>query len=532
MLDKLAADSSSSACQPVAAALRLQAAVHSAITVTAQLERCCAQGIAATAAAPALLQQLQRALALLPDTPAPAVGSSSSSSSAGSVAAVVNAVVPLQQSLLQLQYQLWSDGAVDVGVLDALLASDSSAAAAMQLLCAYTYLMYDQHTAAAAAAAGTQQRRQQRQDGDTTHGMRPRGDSSADAVVSGSSRSSSSSSSTSSSACSASFKRPVQLRLLPISPVHERLQLLPAASRQLYLQAVQRAPANSSMDGLLTCVQAAVHALSRHTSHAHTAQEQQQQQQLEEQNSLANSTPAAAPAPPGVAAAGANAPELAASCGLTTCPALTEQAVLLVIEVLQLLAAMCEQADDQQLQFDSLCAYGRAALLLRRQLSVLQRCPALRKRHSSLLQQYAQQLMQLLRWQLQQAAQHSTLPIDADASAWESLVDGIVNLAKATLFEQLVDHHSGLCLLNVQPKELPPRFAYSNARFVVIESKLSCRAAHLTSCASSTPRVMLLQCCCSCSMAACYTTEPCWPCPEVMPTVERAFLKHTLSFHP
>jgi hypothetical protein len=44
---------------------------------------------------------------------------------------VVAAVVPLQQALLQLLYELWLNGSADGGVFDALLASDSSAEAAM-----------------------------------------------------------------------------------------------------------------------------------------------------------------------------------------------------------------------------------------------------------------------------------------------------------------------------------------------------------------------------------------------------------------
>jgi hypothetical protein len=241
MLDKLAAAGSSSACPPVAAALRLQAAMHSVIGFVAHQDWCREHSIAE---APGLLQQVQRTLALLPNPSAPGdSSSSSSSSSAGSVAAVVAAVVPLQQVLLQLLYKLCSDGAVDVGVLDASRADDSSAVAAMQLLCAYTYLMYAEHTAAAVAAGGAQQQ-QQRPHGDNIHGMRARDDSSAASAASGSSNSSSSNSRSDSrrgSACSASSKRPVQAGLSPISPVHDALQLIPAAWRQLYLREVLKA---------------------------------------------------------------------------------------------------------------------------------------------------------------------------------------------------------------------------------------------------------------------------------------------------
>jgi hypothetical protein len=303
MLDKLAAASSSgdSASQPVAAALRLQAAMHSAIGFIAQQDRCNEHVVPFIAEAPALLPQVQRALALLPDTSAPGDSGSSSSSSAGgsssagSVATILAAVVPLQQALLQLIYDWRSDVSVhvDVVVRDALLASDSLAEAAMQLLCAYTYVIYDKHTAAAAAAAAGAQ--QQQLGVAFIDGLPPRGDSSADAAVSGSS-----SSSRSSSACSTLFKRPVQIGLLPISPVHKQLQLLPAVWRQLYLQEAQKAAQDGTTASLLMYMQAALHVLFKHTGHAHCAvlqqqqQHCQQQQQQEERDLTFDSTPAAA----------------------------------------------------------------------------------------------------------------------------------------------------------------------------------------------------------------------------------------------
>jgi hypothetical protein len=299
-----------------------------------------------------IAKQVQQTVVLQPDSSAPGDSSSSSSSAgigaSGGIpvvhAAAAEALVPLQQRLLQLLDRMQYVGSARTGELaqlhEALLVSDSFAEAAMQLLCACTHVMYDEH-AAAAAAAGAQQWQQQQLGGDLIHGMRPRGDSSADADASGSSSSSSNSSSNSrsSSACSTSFKRPVQARLLPISPVHERLQLLPAAWRQLYLQEVQKAATHGGMDGLLTDVQAAVRVLIGHTDRAHNAQEQQRRWQQEGLDLVANSAPAAAAAvavPDVAAAAAASAPELAANYDLMTCP---EQAVLLVIEWLQLLAA-------------------------------------------------------------------------------------------------------------------------------------------------------------------------------------------------
>jgi hypothetical protein len=277
LLDKLAASSSSSSSSVgmlVAAALHLQAVMYSAIDFVAQQDRCHEHARMFIAAAPALLQQVQRAVALLPGTPAPGDSSSGSSSSAGSVAAVVvstvlSFVVALQQALLQLLYTMRYADSAHTGVQDsssaALLASDSLAEAAMQLLCAYTCLMYDQHTAAAAAAAGAHERQQQPLGGDLRHGLRPEGDTvacSAYAAVFGSG-SGSSSSSRSSNACSASFKRPVQIGLLPINPVHERLQLLPAAVRQVCVQQVQKAAKDKGMDCLLTHVHATLHVLSQ-----------------------------------------------------------------------------------------------------------------------------------------------------------------------------------------------------------------------------------------------------------------------------
>jgi hypothetical protein len=416
-------------------------------------------------------------IASLPDTSAPGDGSNSSSS-AGSVAwvdsspqsdtsVVLTPVVQLQQDLLQLLYRMRPAGSADAAVLDAVLASDSSAEAALQLLCAYTHLMYDEHTAAAAAAAGAQQRQQRRLGGDL-HGLRPGGASSSTAAVPSSSSGNSSSGNSSirrSSACAPSFRWPVQAGVLPISPVHEQLELPPAAWQQQYLQAVQKAAASGSMDCLLTHVKATLHVLSRHMFLAGTAleeqqqteqQQQQQQQQQKEHYLAANNTPeAAAPAPPRVvagaaaaaaAAANAPAPECAASCALVSCPVPMDHTVLLVIEALQLLAAMSEQG-DQQFRYDCLDAYSYGALLLHRQLVVLQRCSALRGRHINVVHQSVQQLMQLMRWQLQLAGQRSTPPHGADASAWEEVVDSISDLAEQALFCGLVGRYSGECLL-------------------------------------------------------------------------------------
>jgi hypothetical protein len=120
--------------------------------------------------------------------------------------------------------------------------------------------------------------------------------------------------------------------------------------------------------------------------------------------------------------------------------------VLLNIQVLQLLASMFEQA-EQSLRYKCLQPYGHGACLLNRQLVVLQSCRALWERHSSVVQQSAQQLMQLMRWQLQLAAQRGTPPSGAAVSAWETTVDSISDLAKQMLFAHLVDSYSGVCLL-------------------------------------------------------------------------------------
>jgi hypothetical protein len=140
------------------------------------------------------------------------------------------------------------------------------------------------------------------------------------------------------------------------------------------LQKVQKATLDGSMDDVLTYLQATLDVLCRHLARAHSMldeqqQQQQQRRQQEERDLAANSTPA----PAGVAAAAAaaaNAPELAPTCGLVTCAVATEQAVLLVMEVLQLLAAMSEQP-DQQLRFRSLDASGFGTCLLNRQLMAL-----------------------------------------------------------------------------------------------------------------------------------------------------------------
>jgi hypothetical protein len=112
------------------------------------------------------------------------------------------AVVHLQQSMLRLA-ECASDVTLETNPAQIELAqtmvSSSLAEAGLQLLCAYTYVLYEQ---------------QQQQQGQPA-------------------RSSSTSSSSSSS------RQPVWLWIQDISPMHERLKLLPAVGRQLYLQAVR-----------------------------------------------------------------------------------------------------------------------------------------------------------------------------------------------------------------------------------------------------------------------------------------------------
>jgi hypothetical protein len=95
------------------------------------------------------------------------------------------------------------------------------------------------------------------------------------------------------------------------------------------------------MEGLLTDVRAALQAPIRHTYHAHKEEQQPQQQQWqpEERDLAANSTQATAAPDVAAAAAAANAPEHAARCDPIICPMQTEQAVLLVIEVLPAVTA-------------------------------------------------------------------------------------------------------------------------------------------------------------------------------------------------
>jgi hypothetical protein len=211
--------------------------------------------------------------------------------------------------------------------------------------------------------------------------------------------------------------------------VHEQLELLPVAWRRLYLDEALKAAAKGDMDVLLPDVRPALHVLGRHMGHARIALDEEQK----EHDLAVNSTPAAA---------AANAPQVAASCGLT-CPVSTVEAVPLVIEVLQLLATMAEQPDRCP-QYDSLDAYRHGALLLHSQLVMLQCCPALCERRSSAVQQSAQQIMQLLRWQLQLAAQRSTPPHGEDASDWEKFVDGVIDQAEQTLFVVHPDPRSGV----------------------------------------------------------------------------------------
>jgi hypothetical protein len=236
--------------------------------------------------------------------------------------------------------------------------------------------------------------------------------------------------------------------------VHEQVQVLPAAWRQLYVR-------KAAHDGMLMQVQRILEGLFRHLQHAHTLadDEQEQQQQQEERNEGTNRAPPVAPAPPNTPAAGAeaNAPaaaaaaiaiaqELAARCS-SACIVLTEPAVLLVIEVMQLLAAASEQSDNDP-RYDSLRACDQGACLLRTQLVLLRSHPELRDRRSSVVHTSAQQLMQLMqlmRWQLQLAAQRSTPPGGVDGAAWQKALDSISDHAKQMLFaDDLLNPCSGV----------------------------------------------------------------------------------------
>jgi hypothetical protein len=241
----------------------------------------------------------------------------------------------------------------------------------------------------------------------------------------------------------------------------------------MYVQMVQNMAHNGSMDSLLMHVHRVLRVLIRHLQHAHTLlseQEQQQQLQQEEHDVATNSTPPAAPAAPhtpaaaaaaiapaaaaAAAAVDADAPELAVSCSSAQqCSVMSESAVLLVIEGMQLLAAMSEQSDNE-LRYDSLLAYDQFAFLLHKQLMLLQSHPDLHDRRSSVVQTSAQLLMQLLCWQLQQAAQHSTPPGGVDASVWQDVLYGIGDQAAQALYADFIDRCSGVRQL-IQRRLLP-----------------------------------------------------------------------------
>jgi hypothetical protein len=324
---------------------------------------------------------------------------------------VAASVFDLQQELASLAAQrIYVADSSEAYVLlmrayDRVLPSNHIASGCLQLLWAYTHVLYEQHLAAAGAARGDQLQQQQEPVMQQPAGSR----SSANAAASTSGGSSSTSSGSSSRA-----RRAVHAELFEIVPLHWRMKLFPAAGRQLYLQTV-RESIGIDLKLVAAGIGEAADGLYKHLRAVQAVQSQQQRQPLDDalatcsteaERSAAYDTFNKQPALP--------VPE-------SQSPALLAPAVLLVVEVLMLLAALYERdaAAEGSVPLASPSEpLARCALLLRQQLGMLTACHSagFSIRRSVVLRQSGQQLLQLLRWQLQRAVQQRGMQQDVDSS--------------------------------------------------------------------------------------------------------------------
>jgi hypothetical protein len=303
------------------------------------------------------------------------------------------AVVRMQQSLLRLAGDV--EIAAEQDMVQQMLAGSSIAEAALQLLCAYTHVLYEQHvTGQAARQQGSMQQQQQQQcAGDTS------------STAASSSSGSTAAASNASSSYQVSCRRVLQCRRLPITPVHERLKLLPAAGKQLYLQAVRAVLQEQQQRGVPVTAAAfeALLGLVRHLGAAERLFAQMEDQVCGRAYNAAAAAAAAASEDPGATVAAALSAQ--ASVVESKSPAVTAPAVLLVLQLLQLLAAELERhIGDDTLVAD---AVHVCSAVLSEQLILLVSSPSagFSVRRSVVLRQSGQQLLQLLRWQVQHAAQ-------------------------------------------------------------------------------------------------------------------------------
>jgi hypothetical protein len=201
-----------------------------------------------------------------------------------------------------------------------------------------------------------------------------------------------------SSSSSSSSRRPVSFRLLPITSVHEKLKFIPAPTQQLYLQALLALLERGRPGGLCGGFATAAEVLSRSL--------------LNENARLLAQEAGAAAAAAAAAAAHGRAAEADMDENTTTkvfaqlqsdTQALTAPAVLLVIELLQLLAAKSETGQLGKLKLEPIMAFEQCCGLLVQQFGMLAACPSAgyAVRRAVVLRQSGQQLLQLLRWRMQ-----------------------------------------------------------------------------------------------------------------------------------
>jgi hypothetical protein len=278
------------------------------------------------------------------------------------------AVVRMQRCLLRVaQTRIMSTDRAEARLSAVTEKPKQLAEAGLQLLWGYTHVLH----AVKAGAAPLQQQIVPAQQFATRQG--------------GSKRSSSSSSSS---------RRPVLFQLLAIPPVHEKLKFVPPPVQQLYLQAL-RALLQSQPSGLHRDVHTAADVL-RGSLVLDVVRLNYQ-----ELRAIA----AAAARGRGSAAAEVQDEELmnrSFTQRESDAQALTAPAVLLVIELLQLLAASCEAAGAGQRE-QQMTAVEQCLRLLMQQLGMLAACPSAgyAVRRAVVLRQSGQQLLQLLRWRMQ-----------------------------------------------------------------------------------------------------------------------------------
>jgi hypothetical protein len=190
---------------------------------------------------------------------------------------------------------------------------------------------------------------------------------------------------------------------------------VPAAVRQLYLQAAvlqQQQPQQLAgrRCSVITAVNNAAETL------LNLLQDDDSRRRLMEKQDRENAAAAAAVRASGAAAAAEQQPVQSSATSFSLQAhtkheshslALTAPAVLLVIEVMQLLAATCDQNDvTDELWAQATVTLEQLFKLLRQQLGMLAACasPGYGIRRSVVLRQSGQQLLQLLRWHIESLA--------------------------------------------------------------------------------------------------------------------------------